>query len=429
MTSIAEDFIENSPAGTGRVLQMLAVAESLTDDVAMQLYELNPIPGVPAQLFVQALHYSDIVEPRNSEWHFTNEFRESLRHITDEDDELVNAAHDRLLSIGQNADVSLGGDTVPRYLFSKGGMAYHKAAIGLTDEALRLYAQAAIGPLSGDQWLASHLASEQETDGVLPEQQIEVKFLRAMVLYREGDWEEAKPLLFEIARTREFRIEVAIASNILGVRFSRSQPRLAERLLKQSVQIGEWLGDRSHLAQSLHVLANLVARVPSRADEAEALYKRSLSLEEELNDSDGIAQTLHSFGNFLARQQHRGHEAEAAYRRSIDIEKSSGSLAGLAQTYHSLGNLLRKNGRYDESELYLRNSLKLGERFMNLQHQAQVLRTLSFVVERTSVLEAERMLRESLRLNEIARNAYGVRKAMESLEDLYFRHGRPLLGS
>src|ERR1700694_5013304 len=73
-----EAFAKAAPAGAVRVLQIFSAAESLTDEIARSLYSLAPIEGVSADLFVTALHYSDLVTPRNSEWNIVAGVRHEL---------------------------------------------------------------------------------------------------------------------------------------------------------------------------------------------------------------------------------------------------------------------------------------------------------------------------------------------------------------
>src|SRR5436305_2021082 len=362
MTTIIEDFLETAPGGTGRVLQALAEAESLTDDVARQIYEIEPIEGVSADLFVRALHYANFTVPRNSEWHFVPEVRRELQGLAIAKPELLQSVNTALIHHGDEGDPALAGSVIPGYLFTDAGKAYHKAALGITDEALMLYAKASAGPLTGAQWLASKLADEQEARGALPADSIETIFLRAMVLFREGRRQEAEPLLRRVAQTDETRIEVAIALNILGNLVGRRNSREAEAFFRRSVEIGEKLGNQHHVAQTLNSLANLLARERRRHDEAEALYRRSVEIGERLGNRHDVAQTLHRLANLLARERRRHDEAEELYRRSIEILQGLKDQHGVAQTLHGLANLLgRVQDRRDEAEKLLRESLQIGE--------------------------------------------------------------------
>ncbi|MEE8273443.1 MAG: hypothetical protein V3R88_02045, partial [Alphaproteobacteria bacterium] len=79
--------------------------------------------------------------------------------------------------------------------------------------------------------------------------------------------------------------------------------------------------------------------------------------------------------------------------------------------------------RHAEAEELLRNSLRIGEDLKNLRHQAQVLRSLSFVVEHRSPREAEQLLEQSLDLNQRARDRRGENLVRKSLQQLRNRYG------
>ena len=74
------------------------------------------------------------------------------------------AANELLYGIAERDDQKGAGTTVPRYLFTAGGRAYHATALH-RDNAISLYSRAAEGPLTGQQWLAAKLAEEQQELG------------------------------------------------------------------------------------------------------------------------------------------------------------------------------------------------------------------------------------------------------------------------
>src|SRR5437660_4614777 len=99
-----DEFVKVAPPGADRVLQIFAAAESLTDEVAESLYALAPIDGVPSDLFVRALHYSDLVAPRNSEWHIVSEVREGLHRKLLSDKEAYQQANRILYELSESGD-------------------------------------------------------------------------------------------------------------------------------------------------------------------------------------------------------------------------------------------------------------------------------------------------------------------------------------
>ena len=247
------DFIEKAPLGTARVLQGLAAAESLTDDIAKKIYELAPIKGVSADLFVEVLHLANIVVPRNSEWHFIDNFRQELQLQEAPNTTYLSSVHQLLLDQGENGDHGLAGDRIPAYLFSNTGLAYHKAALGKVDESLILYSEIAKGILSGEQWLAGILAEEQQRIGILPESAIEPAFLRGMSLYSEKNFNSAERYLRRVTSSASSRPEVAISLHLVGVIEVRRK-HLTEALLlfDRSITLSSELGIRHGLAMVLN---------------------------------------------------------------------------------------------------------------------------------------------------------------------------------
>ena len=415
-------YVEAAPDGAARVLQALAVAESLTDDVAREIYELDPIEGLRAEFFVRALHYSDFVSPRNSEWNFTPEARREIQAMDMAKPDVLRSAHESLIRLAAEGDRSLASISIPGYLFTNAGAAYHKAALGNVEEAISLYSKASEGPLNGAQWLASKLVEEQEAEGVLPSNRVETDFLRAWVYYGERNRAKAEPLMRRVAQSDKVCREVAIATHLVGNWERSRNQREAETLLRRSLDIGERINLLPHVAHVAHSLANLIGF--RNSDEAEKLLRESLKSLESLGDRYGAAQTQHSLANLIGRNRNRSDEAEKLYRESWEIGKEIGNRHHIAQTQHSLANLIgRDRNRRDEAEKLLQESLKIGEELKNLRHQAQVLRSLSFVVEHRSPSEAKQLLEQSLELNQRARDRRGEDIVRRSLKQLRERYG------
>jgi tetratricopeptide (TPR) repeat protein len=459
-------FLDSAPTGADQVLQILALAESLTDAVATRLYELSPLENLPADAFVDALHYANFVQPRNSEWHLQPEVRETLLARRSVADDLLIAAHTQLLDIARHGDRAKARTTLPGYLFTDAGQAYHLAALGCIDEALPLYSRAAQSPLSGAQWLAGKLATEQVTAGVISADRVEILFLRAMILFREGKKREAKPFFEKIVCSDAVRIEVAIAAHLLA-NMIHNEPERAEGLYRKSIAIREELGDvhgiaktrhslgrflwRRHgreaeaeelyrlslavlveledphgVGQTSHSLANLLARKQDHSAETEELYCKSISLGEQLGDRRGLGQRLHSLANFLSRDAGKGVEAESLYRQSLAIDEDLGNQHGVAQTLHGLANLLARDaGRLNEAEKLLRKSIAIGEQRGNWSHLAQTLLSLALMVEKRSPDEAERLLERSLELDRREGNQWGERLVLRTLAEVRARRKGP----
>jgi uncharacterized protein HemY len=445
---------------TERSLLVLAAAESLTDALAHYILRAGLGEDASPEGFVGALHLCDFVVERNSEWHFAPRIREALIERLTEERELSERIHSRLLELAEpDAAPAHVPDELPRYLQAGVGHAYH--ASFLSAEGVREYTQLADRPLSGQQWLAGQLASEQVRLGVIPEDAIEVMFLRGMILYRERRWREAERLLREVAERPESCYEVAVAAHLVG-RIDGKHParrKQGESLLWKSLEVGRSLGRSSHQAQVLHTLGQLISRDRKRSAEAESLLRESLEIEQTLDNPFGKAQVLHTLGQLISRDRKRSAEAESLLRESLEIEQTLDNPFGKAQVLHTLGQLIgrdrkrraegesllreslemeqtlnspfgsaqvlhtlgqligRDRGRSAEAESLLRESLEIGRNLDRGNHQAQVLYSLSQLAG-LSPDAAEALLRESLELNRRIRNAYGERIVQRALRRL-----------
>ncbi len=401
---VLEDFLSGAPDGVGPTLAALACAESLTDDVARAIYKTVPVPGLDADQFLSAFKYSGLTEPRNSEWNLNHELRDELVRSDFLPSDAKHSVHRYLAELGEKADFrETAGRTVPTYLFSEAGLAYHLAGAGNTEAALEYYSRASRGSFNGAQWLGAKFVEEQEETGVIPEGQIETTFLRAWVMLRQGRKKEAMPLFARIAKTDEAKREVAISLHLLGNDRPPRHSDQAEAELLRSIEIGESIGNRFHVAQTLHSLANLLSKQDGRWDEAEKGYRESIEMLRELGDRFGVAQTLHSLANLLSKQDGRWDEAKKAYRESIEIGESVGNRFHVAQTLHSLANLLSKqDGRWDEAEKAYRESIEIGESVGNRFHVAQTLHSLANRLSKQDGREddAETAYRESVEIGE-----------------------------
>lgn len=403
-------FLSQAPEGANETLCLLAQAESLTDATAEQIYNLAPVAGVSAEIFIQMLHYTDLIRPRNSEWHFSPTVRADLL-AREAPPESVTATHELLVSIARYGDRAEARTRIPSYLFTEAGEAYHLAELGEVQAALPLYSAAAMEPLSGRQWLAGRLATEQERRQRIPEGTIEVTFLRGMLLYREGHKEEAMELFRLLVDKPDDRLEVAIAQHLYANSIARLDLKAAEAYYRRSLEINRRLDKPEHIAQVLHSLANLLSGQRSRWREAEEMFREALTYEEA--DSLGAVKTLHSLGNLIARNPKRLDEAEATYRKILEVGKPIAE----AQVLHSLAILIaRDESRAKEAEKLYRDSLKAGEG--NSNHVAQTLRSLALLVQNWSIPEAVELLQRSLEINRRNRNTEGARLVKKSLRDL-----------
>lgn len=454
-------LLQRAPPGTRATLQAFALAESLTDRTAERIYTIVPVEDLAFADFMSALRFSDLVEPRNSEWNLAAPARAALIEGDALSDERARAVHRLLLDAASSPDRGQAGIDTPSYLFTDAGLAYHHAAVGELEASLRHYARAAMRSYNGAQWLASQFAAEQERRHILPQGAIETTFLRAMVLFRTGQRERALPLLRQVAATDEARPEVAIALHIVANDGAHRRDPDAQSAYTRSIAIRREIGDPWGLAQTEHSLANLLTD-EHRYPEAEALYLRSIAALRELGDKSGLARTEHSLANMYAKAD-RFPEAELAYKRSIEIDLDAndpwsaaqtehslanmyakagrddeaertyrqnlaaraelGDTLGLAQTEHSLGNLYARLGRPTEAVQSYERSIAIGESLRNTRHLAQVLHSYARLLESDSPPRALEMLRRSLELDTANGNHRGIEMMRRSIAALRQRTG------
>lgn len=416
-------LLDGAPPGADRALHAFSLAECLTDHVARPIYESVAVKGLTFDDFVSALKYSNIYEPRNSEWNIASTAKQELNERAPLSLEERHSIHKMLLAAAVKGDPSKAGQETPHYLFSDAGLAYHKAALGQVESALEHYSRCSLGEFRGTQWLAARFAGQQEREGVIPEGSVETRFLRAMVLFKTGLRREAIQLFREVAASPAKKREVAIALHITANEDARKrQFDAAEAAYLRSIEIGEDLNLKFHVLQAEHSLANLYART-KRPEPAEAAYMRSIGIGEEMKQAHAVAMVRHSLANFYVGQR-RFEDAEDEYEESRDGLRITRDLFGLAQVEHSLANMYAQLGRNREaSDSYL-ESIKIGESIDRRLHLAQVYRSYGLFLAKRDPAEAERLLSKSLQLNRRLRNRQGIAIVTRSLKKLRERSVR-----
>ena len=354
-------FLQTAPEGTGRTMQVLAAAESLTDSLAAELYQLAPVSEIDADFFLRALKQAAFVEPRNSEWSFSPRVRQELLRLDQAGPELVREAHEFLLAKTTQLKAELAGSIIPNYLYTLAGRAYHAAGAGQISEALQEYERVSLRDFNSEQWLAARLADEQSRLGVIPADRIEILFLRAVTLYRQGRRDEARPLLERVAASDAPTLPRAVSLNMLGNLLAKQDPERAERLLREGIEVSHLVGNAHGVTIGLHNLGKLLENVPARWAEAEQFLLDSISRGQLHRNTHHVGQARHSLGHLLAKMPHRRAEAETALRTAIEELEEAGDHSGAAQGLHTLALLVgRDDTRLKDAEDILQRSLRIG---------------------------------------------------------------------
>lgn len=129
------------------------------------------------------------------------------------------------------------------------------------------------------------------------------------------------------------------------------------------------------VANALHRLAFLYAKVFDRQDEAEPLLRRALAVTEQSMGSRhravavSLAVPLATLGRFYAIQ-HRYREAEPLFRRALAIEEKTvgPEHPGVASTLSDLGHVVSAQRRYADAEALYRRALGILEKIFGREH-------------------------------------------------------------
>ncbi len=309
-----------------RALLVVAAPESATDDLIRHLLVLGGWSSEWAAALIGAIHRCDFVVERNSEWHLAPSARSELMKTLVGDHDLSLLVHSRLLELATPGGSDGFDGEFPRYLREGPGRAYHGVFVNAPG-ALQEYGAIAEGPRSGQQWLASRLATEQVDLALIPADAVEVLFLQGMVAYREGRVRDAEPKLRKVANTDVTRHEVAVAAHLIGgmdARRYRSRPR-GEKLLRKSLELLDELGDPFGEAQVLHTLGQLVGRDSGRSEEAETQLRKSREIGEVLGNRNHQAQVLYSMARVVGVLP---STAEELLRESLRLNRAISNKSG-----------------------------------------------------------------------------------------------------
>lgn len=339
-------ILESVNAEVRRGLAALSAPDSLTDALALDL--LVSINVEDAQKFLSMVHACDFVVHRLNEWRLTIPARNYLRSQLQGRNELHERLHLHLTALTAPQSEWGNSEVLPHYLLEGPGRAYHTSELN-PDEGLKLYAELGHVDEPRINWLGARLAAEQQERGVLPEDAAQLRFLRAMWLYRDGRTAEAIELLRPSAESKAETKEAAVATHLVG-RFDviRGQGKGSAggiKMLRRSLRLARVLGLETHEAHVAHSLAlAILTREPWQRAAAFELLDRSLELCVKHDDLFGQAKVLHTWGQGL---------------------EQSPSVAE------------RKRG-----QAFLRESLELGVELGEVKHQTEVLRSLLRVVRR-----------------------------------------------
>ncbi len=201
----------------------------------------------------------------------------------------------------------------------------------------------------------------------------------------------------EVARLLDLYVEASWRGE-LGDGATREDGERAVRI--REARAG---GSNAEVAQSLHLLANLVQ---GRGDfrGARALYERSLAIREQVFGADAleVVPSLNNLGN-VTRQLADLPASVRYLERALAVRERrlAPDDPNLARSYVSLGNTLRELEQFDRAEELLRRAVAVLERGAPGQGLSSALNTLSAVlIRRGDLAEAEAIARRSVAVEE-----------------------------
>ena len=228
------------------------------------------------------------------------------------------------------------------------------------------------------------------------------------IRYLLGDYAAARKLLWqslEIAQELGDKSSVSKLLNILGMLLTQATGQYdeARSLLQQSLEISRQLGDKRAMASSLQNLGSL-ARLSGELDEAQRLYQQSLEIAQELGEKRGVAASLQNLGS-LALLSNDYDEARRLYQQSLKMAQELGDRRGLSISLHNMGVIAQYSGDYDKARELYQQSLEIDKKLGDKSGVAINIVQLSLLEEEEGHME---------RALEIAKDAEALLQELKS---------------
>jgi tetratricopeptide (TPR) repeat protein len=208
---------------------------------------------------------------------------------------------------------------------------------------------------------------------------------------------------------------LAIGLHCLGI-LLQQQGKLeeAQQAFEREIAISEALNDQSQLAIGLHCLGGLLQQ-QGKLDEAQHTFEREIALTEVLNDQlSRYAWALHNLGR-IWKSKREFEKAEILLKQSQEIFEDEKDLPGLAKVMNTLGGVLEKQQKWDEAEKILRQSYDLAVKLEDKRGQAIIANSLGQVIankKEEETFEISQMyFRQSIKLGEELNDRQHLAKA------------------
>jgi predicted ATPase len=191
--------------------------------------------------------------------------------------------------------------------------------------------------------------------------------------------------------------------------YAEANPRLEE-----GVRLWRELGDRTGLAEAVHMLGHL--RLDQRLHaEARELLRESLDLYQELGNTLMVMTLTDDLG-LLAYHQGEFSAARASFEANLALYRQQGNTEGIAQALNRLGELARLRGEYDKAAALSDECLSLCHKLGLGMEAASVLKNLGHVaLARGDAGRARALFAESLAVQREQGNKQGIAECLAGL--------------
>jgi|GEM_PF-703398 len=225
--------------------------------------------------------------------------------------------------------------------------------------------------------------------------------IKSHVAYKKGDTELAKKVNSDITNLimqSGNMSHLSVHLNTMGImEYHIGNREYAERLWNQAYQLSKETGNQRSEANSLNCLSGLYAG-RGEVTTALKLLHQALEIQSQLGDLGAQASTQNNIASLLQRTGHN-QEAIKIWGEAYKINEKIGRVDEQATNLNNMASALELQG---ETAAALQNwdkSLRIYEKTMDKAGQSSVLNNMAQAIKHTSLQEALKLLRLSLRLS------------------------------
>ena len=213
------------------------------------------------------------------------------------------------------------------------------------------------------------------------------------------------------------RARVLYSAGVLA--YSQCDYAAARRLLEESLELWQELGDKRGVAWSLRSLG-YVAHHQGEYEAATDLYEQSLFICREVGSKSGVAWSLNCLGE-IAHHNGKFAAAHRLYAESLALRRELGERRGLADSLYNLGENAHDSGDYAEAHGAFQESLALHRELGDIQGTAYALLGLAMVSHDLGDYTAARsMFEECLTIMRRLGEKHGIACSLEAIAALAY---------